>query len=565
MGYTVSPGATSDTSKGGGYDTTDETSLTTYNNLAAASAAAAATSATSATASATSATASATSATASANTATTQATNASNSATSAGTSASTATTQAGIATTQATNASTSAATATTQAGIATTQATNASNSATASASSATAAATARDQALAAFDNFDDKYLGEKTTNPTVDNDGNALQTGALYFNSVDDIMKVYTGTVWTAAYVSGTGFLATSNNLSDLQSAPTARTNLGLGTLSTQDSNSVAITSGSINGTTVGATTPATGAFTTLSATGVTTVQAGSTAAPAITTTGDTNTGIFFPAADTIAFSEGGSEAMRITNEGKLLVNQTTFPAGAVPSPYGAGTAGNGLGVLQIGSGGFTINHWTANAQSNGILFNKSRTAIPNTGTGTTENDDLGYLQFNADDGTNFVRAAQIFGEADAASSTGSQAGRLVFSTTTSGAGVPTERMRIDSSGNVGIGTTAPAVKLAVNSTDAILIPKGTTAQRPTGVTGYFRYNTDLSQAELYNGTTWGSVGGGGGATGGGSDEIFIENGQTVTTSYSIGASRNAMSTGPISVSGGVTVTIPTGSRWVIL
>jgi hypothetical protein len=78
-------------------------------------------------------------------------------------------------------------------------------------------------------------------------------------------------------------------------------------------------TSFNINGT-VGATTANTGAFTTLSATGVTTVQAGTAALPAITTSGDTNTGIFFPAADTIAFSEGGTEAMRITSAGDVTI-----------------------------------------------------------------------------------------------------------------------------------------------------------------------------------------------------------------------------------------------------
>jgi len=230
-----------------GIATTQATNAATSASTATTQAGIATTQATNASNSATSASTSASTATTQAGIATTQATNASSSATSAGTSASTATTQAGIATTQATNASTSAATATTQAGIATTQAgiattqaTNSANSATASASSAAASEAARDQALAAFDNFDDKYLGEKTSDPTVDNDGNPLQTGALYFNSVDDIMKVYTGTVWVAAYVSGTGFLTTANNLSDLLSAPTARTNLGLGTAATTDSTAYA-------------------------------------------------------------------------------------------------------------------------------------------------------------------------------------------------------------------------------------------------------------------------------------------------------------------------------------
>jgi hypothetical protein len=78
-----------------------------------------------------------------------------------------------------------------------------------------------------------------------------------------------------------------------------------------------------INGT-VGATTANTGRFTTLEATGVTTVSAGTVSAPAITTTGDTNTGIFFPAADNMAFAEGGVEVFRIESNGRMGVGQTS-------------------------------------------------------------------------------------------------------------------------------------------------------------------------------------------------------------------------------------------------
>jgi hypothetical protein len=83
-----------------------------------------------------------------------------------------------------------------------------------------------------------------------------------------------------------------------------------------------------INGT-VGATTATTGKFTTLEATGVATFSAGTDSAPAITTSGDTNTGIFFPAADTIAFTEGGAEAARFNSSGSFLVG-TTASAGLV-------------------------------------------------------------------------------------------------------------------------------------------------------------------------------------------------------------------------------------------
>jgi hypothetical protein len=121
-----------------------------------------------------------------------------------------------------------------------------------------------------------------------------------------------------------------------------------------------------INGT-VGATTANTGAFTTLSATGVTTVQAGTVSAPAITTTGDTNTGIFFPAADTIAFAEGGVEALRITSAADLQFNSGY---GSVAAAYGCrawvnfnGTGtpairndGNVTSITDNGTGDYTVN-----------------------------------------------------------------------------------------------------------------------------------------------------------------------------------------------------------------
>jgi len=92
----------------------------------------------------------------------------------------------------------------------------------------TAAESARDSTLAAFDSFDDRYLGSKTSDPSVDNDGNALVGGALYFDSTNGVMKVYTGSAWVAAYASLSGALLVANDLSDLNDAATARTNLGV-------------------------------------------------------------------------------------------------------------------------------------------------------------------------------------------------------------------------------------------------------------------------------------------------------------------------------------------------
>lgn len=168
-------------------------------------------------------------------------------------------------------ASTSASNASTSASNASTSASNASTSASNASSAQTAAESARDATLAAYDSFDDRYLGSKTSDPTLDNDGNALVGGALYFNSVAGEMRIWTGSAWVAAYVSGTGFVAKSGD----------------------------------------------------TMTGVLGLTAGTVSLPALTTTGDTNTGIFFPAADTIAFAEGGAEAMRINSSGNVGIGET--------------------------------------------------------------------------------------------------------------------------------------------------------------------------------------------------------------------------------------------------
>ncbi len=170
------------------------------------------TNATNAAASATAAASSATSASGSATTATTKAAEASTSAAAAAASqtasaasetASAASQTASAASeaaaaSSASSASTSAATSTTKAAEAATSASNASTAQTAAETAQTAAEAAKTAAELAADNFDDTYLGAKSSDPTVDNDGDALTAGDLYFNTTSDQLKYYTGSAWVA-------------------------------------------------------------------------------------------------------------------------------------------------------------------------------------------------------------------------------------------------------------------------------------------------------------------------------------------------------------------------------
>jgi len=102
---------------------------------------------------------------------------------------------------------------------------------------------------------------------------------------------------------------------------------------------------------------------------------------------------------------------------------------------------------------------------------------------------------------------------------------------------------------------------LHVDSTDAVEMPVGTDAQRPTPVAGMLRFNTTSTSFEGYDGSAWGAIGGGGGAT----EDAFYENSQTLSANVTISAGRNAMTTGPLTIGSGYSVTIEAGCRVVVI
>ena len=133
-------------------------------------------------------------------------------------------------------------------------------------------------------------------------------------------------------------------------------------------------------------------------------------------------------------------------------------------------------------------------------------------------------------------------------------AGDLYFNT-----GINRLKVYSGSAWSVTILDTATVVE-KTSATGSAVIPAGTTAQRDgSPANGYFRYNSSLASFEGYVGGAWGGVGG---AQAGG---VIFENALTISANYTLTTSKNGLSVGPITIGSGVTVTIPSGQRWVVL
>lgn len=105
------------------------------------------------------------------------------------------------------------------------------------------------------------------------------------------------------------------------------------------------------------------------------------------------------------------------------------------------------------------------------------------------------------------------------------------------------------------------ALEVITDPQGSSIIPVGTTAERDIPpAPGYFRFNSETGEFEGYDGTSWGQIGGG--ASGGGT---VYENKQEFASNYTMSTGYNGESVGPITVLSGVVVTIPSGSRWVVL
>ena len=233
--------------------------------------------------------------------------------------------------------------------------------------------------------------------------------------------------------------------------------------------------------------------------TGVISFADGSASAPSITNTGDINTGIFFPAADTIGFAEGGEEAARFDSSGRFLLGHTS----AVP------ISTNNMALQTVGTGfttsGVLQSRFEASASGPSLLFAHSRGSVGAHAI-LEDGDEFGKIRFYGSDGNDFVNfGAHIVAAVDGTPGNNDMPGRIVFGTTADGAASPTERLRIDSAGNIGISNGSYIGTLS--SAHAITVQGGAGAPggsiRYGGGTGDndLRFSTDGSERLRINGS----------------------------------------------------------------
>jgi hypothetical protein len=204
---------------------------------------------------------------------------------------------------------------------------------------------------------------------------------------------------------------------------------------------------------------------------GVTSFLSGSAAAPGWAVTGNTNTGLFSPASNTISLSAGGFEALRAIASASAPTDYIAVTPGGVSSTQisTAGTDANiDLNIAPKGSGSTIFSSGNV-----GIGTSTAPQALSVVGTMKAEGANIGILtglelvnntnSAGAGTGINFKNGAVSIATITQSRGGATNDGNLLFSTKSSVLGTFTEKMRIDSVGNVGIGTTSPNARLDVN------------------------------------------------------------------------------------------------------
>ena len=238
-----------------------------------------------------------------------------------------------------------------------------------------------------------------------------------------------------------------------------------------------------------------------MSVTGVGTFGGSVSIGDSIIHTGDTDTSLRFPSANTISLNTGNLEALRVDSGQRLLIGQTANVHSLTDKVQISGTDA---------TSSIYLNRYANNANAAYIHFNKSRSGTIGGNTIVQDDDLLGRIYFEGNDGNGPQSAAYIEAHVDGTPGSTDMPGRLEFLTTPDGAAAPTERMRITSSGKVGIGTVADLMDASGLTSELIvgIVTAKTLYGDGSNLTGIAagggsgEFNTSISGATAYAVTT---------------------------------------------------------------
>jgi hypothetical protein len=233
-------------------------------------------------------------------------------------------------------------------------------------------------------------------------------------------------------------------------------------------------------------------------------------------------------------------------------------------------------------SGTQTLTNKTINSASNTITITESNisdlgayitasstdTLTNKSGSNSQWTNDAGYITASSTDTLTNKSGNISQWTNDSAYLTGNQTITLSGDASGSGTTAITVTVADDSHNHIisnvdGLQTALDGKVPQTASTGSAEIPAGTTLERDgTPSAGYLRFNTTDTSFEGYDGSAWGAIGGGGGASAGGA---IYENADDITSDYTITSGKNGFSVGPMTIASGVTVTVPSGQRWLIL
>jgi hypothetical protein len=210
------------------------------------------------------------------------------------------------------------------------------------------------------------------------------------------------------------------------------------------------------------------------------TLEPGTVGAPTLSFLNDSNNGLFSPATDNVAITTNGLERFRVDSNGKLILGYTSarsnlsFSGTTISPLYQVESSGSESSIS-------IIRNATNNNSCARIILGKNNSATVGTNTLVDTGEILGEFSFSGNDGTNFIVGSSITAIVDQTPSTNTMPSSLVFSTATSSSTL-TEKVRITSAGNVGIGTTNPTEKLQVNGNINLNFGTSSTASSLTWV-----------------------------------------------------------------------------------